>query len=414
MDIIYYLKGLAEGYAHQSQNSEFEVQHLMDVEKAVLMLCHTRNLSVEKGLIMAYSHDLGRLKEGVTGKVHSKVSGKILKELLKNKDFSKKEVKSICKSVRHHNQKEKIHDAYSELIKDADSLAHGWEGLVERDDFYEQVRVLAAVLETPKVQGASQQHWQAALEKAYSKIVKCVNDEIAFSAQSEFWVHDLRVAIRKTRSILWILKQQKEFGSLEELRDLDARLEKMAKALEYVRILQVALGKVALNKKTYKDFQRQVTAAFLNMGQQYDKLFSLEGLETQLEKVMAHIPQEMENACQMLLFKTFKLARSVDLSRSKKLHALRIYTKRIKYLSQMGLIDISTGSSDRKASELLEETFLELNDLLGDLHDIHEFNQLLGKHIFSDELQVLKMEAGKRLFLVNKMSHLDSHRGGIL
>lgn len=413
MDIIYYLKGLSEGYAYQSKDADFEVQHLLDVERAVLQLCKSRHLSAEKGLIMAYSHDLGRLKAGVVGKAHSKVSAKLLKELLIKRNFNTKEIKTLCKGVRRHNQKEKIHGPYAELIKDADSLAHAWESLVERDDYFEQVRVITAHSGAPLIKVANRQDWQFALRKTYDKILKCISDDIAFSAHSEFWVHDLRVAIRKMRSILWVLKHHKESGSAEALLVFDRRLEKMAKALENVRILQVALRKLALDKETYSEFQQKVVAEFTTMSRQYDKLFLGEGMEQLLNIVIEALPDQMDRPCEKLLFRTLKRADSVALNQSKKLHILRIYTKRIKYLSQMDLIEIVTEDSGNNIGELLEETFLELNDLLGDVHDIHEFQGMLGKGLFKGELKLLKREVSKRLFLVNKVSHLNDYQGGI-
>lgn len=414
MDVIYYLKGLVEACAHQSSDSKFEEQHLIDVEQAILKLCNRRGLTVEIGLIIAYGHDLGRLKAGVRGKTHSKVSAKLLKPMLKDSDFTKKEVKRICKAVRRHNQKEKIHGIYSELIKDADSMAHAREGLVDRDDFHEQVRVLFAETERPTVVVANMEDWKIALEKSYSKIVKCINDDIAFSAESEFWVHDLRVAIRKMRSILWVIKHQSEFNSSENLKRLDSHLEKMAKTLEYVRILQVALRKAALDNETYNDFQEQVTREFINMGRHFDALFSLDGVKEQLEILLDELPAHLDESCYDLLDKTFRLAESVDLNRSKKLHTLRIYSKRLKYLSQMGLIQVVIHNLDKNLSELPEETFVELSDLLGDIHDIYEFHQLIGKRIFSSELKVLKKEVKKRLFLMRKMSQLGNRIGGIM
>lgn len=406
MDFISYLRGLTEGYAHQSTNADFEIRHFLNVEQEIVKLCYQRRLSLEMGLIMAYGHDLGRLKEGVYGKAHSQVSAKIVTGLLKQTDLSNKEVKKICKGIRVHNQKEKIHGLYSELIKDADSLAHGREGIIEREDYFEHIRVLTAELDELKIHVATQQQWIKALESSYLKIEKCLQDDIAFSAKSEFWVHDLRVAIRRMRSILWVLKHKRSAENKEIVKNLDMRLEKMSKLLEYVRILQVAIRKVNLDQSTYKCFQKRIKKIFGVLGQHYDEHFQLGEIKLALDQVIENLPSDLNAPCRILFMQTFRLAKKVDLKNAEKLHKLRIFTKRIKYLMQLGLIQFSMEGVDGSIPELIEKTIIELNDLLGDIHDIYEFETFIKDLSFRDELKILIKEVDKRIFLIKRIGHL--------
>lgn len=397
MEMVHYLKGLAVGYAHQSINAPFEIQHLLDVEKFITELCRRRKLSIDKGLIIAYGHDLGRIKEGVVGKRHSEVSAEILKELLKDSDFKKKEKRQICKAIRKHNQKDKLQSAYAELIKDADSMAHDFEGLVDRDDYYENCRILAVKAGIPTIVAESSEKWEEAMIKAYWRIVKIAKDEIALRAHSEFWVHDLRVAIRKMRSILWILKQVEDLACFKAVKEVDSRLEKMAKGLETVRILQVALYKVSLEKEVYQDFQQRICNEFNTLKAGYDWPAQLEKIEVLINEISGSLPSDLQKPCELLLSRTFHQAKGKGLKDQKKLHALRISSKRLKYLSQMGLIQLTP--------ELLESEILEINSLIGDINDIFELQKLMDSNLFSGALGELEKEVFQKIFLIVKISH---------
>ncbi len=396
MEIVPYLKGFSEGYARQSSNETFEIQHLLDVEKFVIELCRARELSMEMGLIIGYGHDLGRLKEGVMGKRHSQVGADILKDLLKPSDFNKKERRQIYNAVKRHNQKSKIHGPYAELIKDADSMAHDLEGLVDIEDYYENCRVLAVKSGAPNLRVASKENWKEAGIKAYLRIVKMTKDEIALSAHSEFWVHDLRVAIRKMRSILWIVKQVEGLECIKALNEVDNKLKKMAKRLDYVRILQVALRKVSLEKDVYQDFQQKICDEFNDLKAHYDWSYQLEELEDQINEIFESLLLGLQNPCELLLSRTLHQANGLGLKEQKKLHALRISAKRIKYLSQMGLIQLTP--------HLLQEEILQLHGLIGDINDIFELQKLMDESLFSGALEELNEEVFQKIFLIIKIS----------
>lgn len=69
-----YIEGYCEGLAFSSEEKAYEVAHLERVVKYANRLAIQRGLNPSVASFVAHTHDIGRLKLSVTGKLHSKLA----------------------------------------------------------------------------------------------------------------------------------------------------------------------------------------------------------------------------------------------------------------------------------------------------------------------------------------------------
>ena len=116
-----YIEGYCEGLAFSSEEKAYEVAHLERVVKYANRLAIQRGLNPSVASFIAHTHDIGRLKLSVIGKLHSKVGALYIKKVIKSFELTELQKKTIVCAIKGHSKKDQIHGAYDELIKDADS-----------------------------------------------------------------------------------------------------------------------------------------------------------------------------------------------------------------------------------------------------------------------------------------------------
>ena len=103
-------------------------EHIDEVADYAAMIAAKRGLDVEVARMIGMLHDIHTLTHGYM-KGHAIPGSEIARELLTDSGLvSADELETICTAITFHSKKRAIHDAYSELIKDADTLSHYHEG----------------------------------------------------------------------------------------------------------------------------------------------------------------------------------------------------------------------------------------------------------------------------------------------
>ena len=96
--------------------------HLYGVAQNCSLLAIKRKLDVELCTIIGLLHDIYTYKIGYS-KDHAVLgaieAGNLVRDL---EIFTEEEIEIIKTAISHHSDKKNIHDAYSELLKDADVL----------------------------------------------------------------------------------------------------------------------------------------------------------------------------------------------------------------------------------------------------------------------------------------------------
>jgi len=96
--------------------------HLYGVAQNCTLLAIKRGLDVEICTIMGMLHDIYTYKIGYV-KEHALLGAIEAENILRDLEiFSEVEIEIIKNAIIHHSDKKKIHDKYSELLKDADLL----------------------------------------------------------------------------------------------------------------------------------------------------------------------------------------------------------------------------------------------------------------------------------------------------
>ena len=109
---------------NENKNKEFEKAHYQKVKIYAEMLAKRRNLDVNRALVSAMLHDIGRIQPDSSKRKHAEVSAKIAYTILQNNGMKNNSSKKIAKDISKHSFKSQIGNPYEELLKDADSLAH--------------------------------------------------------------------------------------------------------------------------------------------------------------------------------------------------------------------------------------------------------------------------------------------------
>lgn len=388
MKYVGYIKGLAEGYALQSEDSTFERKHLSDVAYFAEKLAVERKLNPNLALIIAYGHDLGRIKNGVYGKGHSAESEKIVSAILETSDFEIENRKIIGDAIRHHNQKSKIQDVYSELIKDADALAHNEEGILDPEDGYEYYRMIASEIDTVELNVSPIENWLERYSACLSSLSENVSDKAKFLEMPDSWVHEQRILVRQVRSILWYFKKNVSQVDNAFTRSLVARFTQVDDALEdYFLTLRKARQYFVYSEKAFKS-------------QIYQKKYhkELKALERNFDDEKTHrlihlITDEINTAQDdyahlslnpSILVESFQEERRLLIKASvrdiKKLHKIRILGKKFKYLSELGLMTYRHIA--------IKDAIDRLHDHVGKLNDYSEIMNLENwkKHFNASEI----------------------------
>lgn len=325
MDFINHLRNITERLAHQSSDVHFEYWHLLDVVHYATKLSRERQLDQRLCLAIAYGHDLGRLKEGVIGKGHAKAGARCMQTLFKqNKSckYTYSEQRIICHAIAVHNQKNKCHGPYDELIKDADSLAHHTEGVLNTPSELWRVQLC----ENPgfNLNVASVSTWQQTFAEQQHKILVHLAHSTHRLEHPDVWVHQARTGIRSVRSIAWAL-------------DLKMRhLKVVANRLENARSYHVALTLLPKEEPYYHKLT-------LKLRQEHNFIHRNISQWLVMPTVIADagVNHDLENVCKQAFMSYLTAARDVNINDQEGLHRIRIQGKRLICWSDLGLITLS-------------------------------------------------------------------------
>ena len=102
--------------------------HLYGVAQNCSLLAIKRKLDVELSTIIGMLHDIYTYKFGYS-KEHARLGAIEAENLLRELEiFTEVEIEIIKTAISNHSDKKTIHDAYSELLKDADVLQNSLYG----------------------------------------------------------------------------------------------------------------------------------------------------------------------------------------------------------------------------------------------------------------------------------------------
>lgn len=96
--------------------------HLIGVSNLCGILALKRSLDVELSMIIGLLHDYSTYILGSSFD-HAHRSSMLSTKILKDLNFNEEDITLISTAIYYHSDKNKIHDEYSELIKDADVLS---------------------------------------------------------------------------------------------------------------------------------------------------------------------------------------------------------------------------------------------------------------------------------------------------
>jgi uncharacterized protein len=98
--------------------------HLYGVAQFCALLALVRGLDAERSTVAGMLHDLATYQTG-DATDHGRRSAVLAREILSDLGcFAEDEIATICAAIAHHRIKDQVHDAYDELLKDADVLQH--------------------------------------------------------------------------------------------------------------------------------------------------------------------------------------------------------------------------------------------------------------------------------------------------
>ena len=109
------------------------IEHTLQVVSYAIMLSKKRNIDPEEAMIAAYFHDISTYLTHYSHN-HATRSYEFANEHLpKITTLSNDQIQRIAEAIKNHSTKHLIHDELSELLKDADVLAHYYAGTILDD-----------------------------------------------------------------------------------------------------------------------------------------------------------------------------------------------------------------------------------------------------------------------------------------
>ena len=95
--------------------------HSIQVAQIMMTLSKERELDLELSAIIGLFHDYAQFIR-LSSFNHAKFSSEMVFDILQQYAFTDDEINIIVTAIKNHSDKDVIHDAYSEMIKDADLL----------------------------------------------------------------------------------------------------------------------------------------------------------------------------------------------------------------------------------------------------------------------------------------------------
>lgn len=352
MQIEMIIKNRMEELLERYPEGDFERTHFYHVLEYCEALAIKRGLNPVVAQLIGMIHDAGRIINGTTGKQHAIDGEEIARRWLSEDGYE--EVETVAAAIKNHRHKKRIEDPYSELIKDADSLAHERE--FTELPWAEEARTQMAYADEVTYTVAS-----VDLGRHLKEVADRINLQLDVNDLSVKAVHQLRIDLRMAETLVWwsksdetraldaFNKQIKEaFKRYEKIRAYQV-YKKLLVSMELVELVEIMQGLI----DNVKNELAQVPVIRTSLPDPYEYFASQERSDTLLKKVKKRLEQ-------------------VDLKRGESLHQFRIFNKRVMYLAKMGIIEVSP--------ELLDSV-IRLHDVLGDLNDLRGLTKLLKKEL---------------------------------
>ncbi len=342
--VINQIREYCYSLAEHSGDKAFETEHIKKVERYALELADVRKLKTDIVNLIAVLHDIGRTKNGIYGKGHAKASAAEAKIILKKFEINKKSINTITRAISNHNKKRKIHGKYSELIKDADSMARYSkvpdfnDGSREflRNKYARIGKCIISNIETADAGGI-----------LYDKIkeIKINIEKMSGEAIAPADVHEIRVDIRIARSIIWYIKKSANGNCRVLLEILDKDLRDIFKDYETARRTHVFRKKIKGQISSGKLMDYLDKAKKNAYGKLREKVSGKH--RTAIEKIMEKA-EIISPSCGTKSTDSIpdnkpiqQIIKSANIQDFNSMHRLRILCKKLIYLQRTGIITFS-------------------------------------------------------------------------
>lgn len=343
-DVFHRVRAYCYFLAENSDDIEFELNHMKSVERNAFALADKRGLNKDLAGLIALLHDMGRVKGGVYGRGHAGAGAVEADFILKKHGVRKKFRSIIVKAVSNHNKKKKIHGKYSELIKDADSMSR-YAGIPDyKDDSHEFLRNKYARLGKCRITNKRDVDINGILMGKIRELKRDIS-EIKKGSVTTKLIHEIRIKIRSIRSIIWYIKNNVKSNCRVSFEIIDDDLRSMFKDYETPRKVHV------FRKKLRKKF---VSGGLMDYLKESRKKEYAEIEKKAMKKHRALIAEigdrvdfiapacRIRNASKLPENFRFRSAlKRADSSEIASLHRLRILCKKAIYLEEMGIIEFS-------------------------------------------------------------------------
>lgn len=389
LKMVGYLRGLSEGLALKSEDSAFEVAHQKDVAYYAQKLAYERHLDMNVALLIAYGHDLGRLKNGVYGSGHAAESSKIMKKLLREYDRDD-EAKVIMRAIEKHSAKNRVGSNYVELIRDADALAHRDE-LILTDrlkDEYEWSRVHVVDNGDITLTLVEPQLWIDAFNQLSEALSEywCIE---SLDLDAREWVHKARIMIRRIRSFIWLY--EKADGN-DSMKDYDKTLKEVFKSLSRARMLHV-IGAKQKEMGHHQTLDVQLEEALVNIRHKIEHI----KIEPRRIEVSSAFASSYDVWVKKAFNRFMKRASMVEFDDIKSIHKARLDGKVMKDWLAMALVESSHEFFVDRIDDM-HHSFGVLNDYY-DMIDLPHSGRYFNKEKVLVEIEKLTEICEARLFI---------------
>ena len=356
------MRDISTHAAYHSEDHLFETQHLNDVVYFIEQLATHRKLDKNLAKIIAYGHDLGRTLGGISGKGHADMSATITQALLRSDNhLSMKKQAVILHAIKCHSKKNQFHNAYDELIKDADALAHNLEGMIEASDWREQQRVVVSNLGVVRIEERPIEEWMGRLETLLKEKMDIEPDNL------NHWVHQRRIQIREMEGICWYLRTY-DPKTFHYLKGVKKRLMSEMKDLEEIRRLHVCLRINEQEDFRNADIERYLLSCLKQAQLNY---ISTPRKAYDFNENPSFIV-ETQRGNRIWTSEFWNYTRTLDrvsLDNKSEIHSARIQGKKFKVLNESHLIVFE--------QLIIREEIETFHKISGDIQDLRDFKKVI-------------------------------------
>jgi len=352
------LEQLRNSVEKLASEDEFEKMHFMDVERNILHLSEIRHLDNNTAKLIAWLHDIARIKYGYRGKKHAKEGKKEAREILAKLGVDEKTIGIVARAIGNHRKKDRIDDEYSELIKDADCLSHNTEfnGAI---DEVEKARCRLAEKGECRLISCAGCDPLGILNEKWGELETLLERTASGGADAET-VHETRICIRNIRAILKIMKS----GNIKLFEDDLKAIFKKYSDLRECHVLRQQVKKACKIKWLEERLESVHERMISELAEDIKSLVKLNGIE-ELRRKISKIQngQDLSILGAGAVMNDYSDAvRLSEMDDVESLHRMRIKGKTVKYLVELGLFEMD------------EECFKLVNSMHGEIGRLHDID----------------------------------------